>query len=299
MKKIIYFTLSFTFLISCDVKETKEYKTLLNKNNELKVIIDSLENTSENRFLKANNLFKSKNYEEAIIAFEIFIKNYRDSYYYPKAKKNLSISKTRFKNIEIEKERRERLKFKIFKESNPVKIDSILIKAYGFNFTNEFTFDRYDDTYHYRKAERGNKFLSFDVTITSEKKDPNLPLFYIYVFEKNKLKRLSRLKGMSYEFYKWEDYGTYLGNYSDYSNDFSRTKRIRFDVGEQLQVSKYSGKEIYLVVSKKEKASRQSTRIGNPEIEYSPYSIDVDIPEILDIETFEKNFILVRRLNKP
>ena len=101
---------------------------------------------------------------------------------------------------------------------------------------------------------------------------------------------------MSYEFYKWKDYGTYLGNYSDYSNDFSRTKRIRFDVGEQLQVSKYIGKEIYLVVSKKEKASRQSTRIGNPEIEYSPYSIDVDIPEILDIETFEKNFILVKRL---
>ena len=140
-------------------------------------------------------------------------------------------------------------------------MDSVSINAYGFNFTNEFTFDRYGDRYHYRQAERGNKFLSFDITVTAYSKNPNLPLFYVYVFEKDKLIRISRLKGMSYEFYKWEDYGTYLGNSADYSNDFSRTKKVRFDVGEQLQVSKYSGKEVYLVASKKEKAWKKSTLI--------------------------------------
>lgn len=295
MKKFLLLLLLIP-LVSCDVKESKDYKALLNKNNELKTIIDSLKNTSENRFLSANNLFKSGKYKEAISAFEVYVKNYGDSYYYSKAKKNLSIAKIKLKNAEIETERRERLKFKILKEINPVKMNNLSIKAYGFNFTNEFTFDRYDDSYHYRQAERGNKFLSFDVTISSEEKNPNLPLFYIYVFDKNKLKRLSRLKGMSYEFYRWEDYGTYLGNYADYSNDFSRTKRIRFDVGEQLQITKYKGKEIYLVLSKKDYAYRNRTTIGNPEIEYSPNSVIVDIPEINDLETFEKNFILVKRL---
>ena len=35
--------------------------------------------------------------------------------------------------------------------------------------------------------------------------------------------------------YEWEDFGTYLGNEPDYSNDFQRTKMIRFDIGSELK----------------------------------------------------------------
>lgn len=295
MKNLTLFLTVFTAL-SCDVKNSEEYQSILSENTELKLIIDSLKNTSENRFNYANNLLNQGQFLEAVNAFEYYIDNYEESYYYPKAKIKLAEAQGEFKKKKREEERRARLKFKALEIQNPLKIDSISIQAYDFNFTKDFTFDRYGDRYFYRRAERGNKFLSFDVSVSSESKNPNLPLFYVYVFEEDKLVRLSGLNGMTYEFYRWDDYGSYLGNDADYGNDFSRTKKIRFDVGEQLEISKYEGKEIYLVMSKKEYAYRRSTLLGNPEIQYRPFSVDVNITEILDLETFEKNFYLVKRL---
>lgn len=296
MKNLFIILVVFPLLNSCDVRNSEEFKELLEENEKLKLQIDSLSNTSENRFLNANKLFTEEKWEDAINAFENYVRDFSDSFYTSKAIVNLDKAKRELRNLQAENERRERLKFRAINATNPVKIDSISIRAFGFNFTNEFTFDRYDDNYHYRQAERGSKFLSFDVSIMSESKHPNLPLFYVYVFDSDRLIRISGLKGMTYEFHRWDDYGSYLGNYADYGNDFSRTRTIRFDLGEQLVEDKYKGKEIYIVMSKKEYAYRKSTRIGNPEIQYSPYSVETDIPEILDLDEFEKNFLLVQRL---
>ena len=71
---------------------------------------------------------------------------------------------------------------------------------------------------------------------------------------------------MDIEFYKWEDYGSYLGNEADYSNDFSRTQTIRFDVGYELKISDYKGKDIYLVATRKGEMFKGTDRLRNPPV---------------------------------
>jgi hypothetical protein len=295
MKKLILLVTLF-FIQSCNVENSKKYQDLKDENSRLQILIDSLSETSENKYLNANKYFEDKNYELAIKEFENYVKLYKDSPYYNKANQKLKVSKIQLKKIKLEAERKASLKFKSYSEKQTVKIKSLTLKTFGYNFTNQFDFDRYDDRYHYRESERGNKYLSFDVVISSEDKDPSLPLFYIYVLDAGNLTLISSSRGMDYEFYEWEDYGSYLGNDADYSNDFSRTKSIRFDIGEEVKVSDYKGKKVYLLMSKNNTAYR-STRIGNPEIYYTTLSsMDSPPKTITTTETFDKHFILIKRL---
>lgn len=295
-----YLTISCVLLLSgCNnnIKESIEYKTLLNENYKLKNENDSLKNTLENRFFLAKKMSENKKYKEAILNYEYIILNYKDGYYFDKAKKNLANVKYVVNSLKKEEERRNRLKFKALKPSLNIKTDSLKIKVSNLKFSNSFTFDRYSDTYHYREAERGNKYLSFNANISAENKNPKLPLFYVYVYENSKLNLISSTSGMKYEFYRWEDYGSYLGNEADYSNDFRRSKTVRFAIGEELIVNDYKDKEVYLVLSKKNFAYKTPTRIGNPEIEYAPFTTNKSIPkEIIELDEFDENFYLISRL---
>lgn len=284
------------FIQSCSVENSKEYQKLKDENSRLQLLIDSLSETSENKYLKANRYFEDKNYGLAIEEFEDYVRLYKDSPYFNKAKQKLKASKIQLKKLNLEAERKASLKFKYYSENQTVKMKSLTLKTFGYNFTNQFDFDRYDDSYHYRESERGNKYFSFDAVVSSEDKDPSLPLFYIYVLEAGNLTLISSSSGMDYEFYEWEDFGSYLGNYADYSNDFSRTKSIRFDIGEEVKVSDYKGKEVYLLLSKNNTAYR-STRIGNPEIHYTTSSsMDSPPKTITTTETFDEHFVLIKRL---
>ena len=296
-KKII--SISFVlFLFSCNnIKESIEYKELLSENKKLKHEIDSLKNTLENRFFLAKKLSENKNYEEAINGYKYILANYKDGYYFEKAKKNLANVKSIVLNLKKEEERKNKLKFKALNPSLTIKTDSLNLKISNLKFSNSFTFDRYSDTYHYREAERGNKYLSFNSNISAINKNPKLPIFYVYVYENSKLNLISSKRGMKYEFYRWEDYGTYLGNQADYSNDFRRSKTVRFSIGEELVIKKYKGKEVYLVLSKKNFAYKAPTRIGNPEIEYTPFTTNLDVPkEITELDEFNENFYLISKL---
>ena len=295
MKKLILL-LILIFIQSCGIENSKKYQELKNENSRLHLLIDSLSETSENKYIKANSYFENKNYEVAIDEFEDFIKLFKKSPYYNEAVQKLKISKVQLKKINLENERKASLKFKSYSENLTASFKDLTLKTFGFNFTNQFDFDRYDDRYNYRESERGNKYLSFDVVVSSEDKDPSLPLFYIYVLDAGNLTLISSSRGMDYEFYEWEDYGSYLGNSADYSNDFSRTKSIRFDVGEEVKVSDYKGKKVYLLLSKNNSAYR-STRIGSPEIHYTKLSsMDSPPKTITTTETFDKHFILIKRL---
>lgn len=100
---------------------------------------------------------------------------------------------------------------------------------FKFRVSNRFMYDRYDDTYHYSEAERGDKYITSDITVKSSIKNPMLHGFGVYYLDKDS--SLNLIGIMEYRFYRWKDYGTYLGNYSDNKNDFAYTENIRFAIG--------------------------------------------------------------------
>ena len=65
MKKLILL-LILIFIQSCGIENSKKYQELKNENSRLHLLIDSLSETSENKYIKANSYFENKNYEVAI-----------------------------------------------------------------------------------------------------------------------------------------------------------------------------------------------------------------------------------------
>lgn len=91
-----------------------------------------------------------------------------------------------------------------FVKIKPYKNEQVKIKPSGFAKTSTFIFDRYDETYHLRKAERGNIYLKGSLTITaaSSEKDPPLPGIYAYRYDKE-TNRFYTIGEFKYEFAKF------------------------------------------------------------------------------------------------
>jgi len=295
MKKHITIGILITALASCDVKQSKEYKELESKNIALQKEIDSLRSTPDRIYYTGMSYFKSEDFSKAVDEFNKIKKLYEGSEFFDKANLKLKeITRIVTKKKE-EEELRLRLKFKVLKEKPTFKTEDLTVRTFGHNFTRQFDHDRYGREYRYREAKRGYRFLSFDTKISSDINQPKLPAFYVYALEGGVLKRISSISGMDYEFYDWEDYGAYLGNYTDYKNDFQRTKTVRFDIAEEFKISQYKGKEIYLVATKVGRVSRREKSYNNPPVSYKISSAYEPPSEISTVSNFESEFILVKK----
>lgn len=160
-----------------------------------------------------------------------------------------------------------------------------------------FVFDRYDDRYHYREADRGNQYVRVSMSATAAKgeSDPDLPGVAVYRTEGDRLRRVSQF---SIEFSRWQDYGTYLGNYSDYRNDFAKTATIQFSLGAEVPAEVLKQKPLYLVATRKGCHSRSEARFRNPPVYYSG-SCEA-LQSTLSINDFagaEAKVTVVRRMN--
>lgn len=298
MKKLLLIIVLATTFYSCDVKQSEEYKKLVSENITLMKTIDSLNNTPDRIYYRGINHFNAKKLDSAIVEFDKIKSLYKGSIFFDKAKVKINQAKKLISQKEKEKELKLKLKFKALKEQKKFRIKGLTVSTFGHNFTSEFDFDRYDDRYKYRQAKRGFKYLSFDARISSEENTPLLPAFFVYVLENGVLKRITNFRGMEIEFYEWEDYGTYLGNDADFSNDFERTKMIRFDIGGELKISDYKGKEVYLVATKLGQMFRDYNEFSNPPISYKKRSTYEAPEKLLTPDDFENEFILIKKL-KP
>lgn len=181
----------------------------------------------------------------------------------------------------LEEERRKALGFKGIKAVASCKIGYNKIDVSNITIGNTFTFDSYDSYYHYRTADRGNKYITAVMKITSESKNPQLPQPAIYSIVGDKMKLVGRF---TVEFARWDDYGSYLGNDHDFGNDFAKTSSVRFKIGEE--VSDEVIKKPYAIVLKKENVlSRNYERFNDPPISYNGF---VDYPYQLTLEDFSK-----------
>ena len=182
-----------------------------------------------------------------------------------------------------EEERIKALGFKAIAEQNSVKIDYNTITLSGISIGSRFTYDSYGDEWYYREADRGSKYVSMQMSVTSSSHNPKLPELAVYSISGDKMKYVAR----------WKDYGAYLGNYHDYSNDFAKVSTVRFKLG--LQVENETLAKPYAIVLKKENVlSSKYDRFKNPPVSYSGYA---DYPSTLSIDDFKGNYVIIKRYN--
>lgn len=301
MKKILPL-LIILLLISCNtsIKENIEYKKLEKQNSELNTkietlskTIDSLLNTPDKQFLNAKKLLSEGKRKLALNNFSKIAENYKGSEYGEKSNQEIEKIEKYFKEEKRKADLKKALGFKILKPKSIIKTDELTLKFSSIQFKKSFTFDSYGSRYFYRSAERGSKYLTARVSITSKLKDPKLPHILAYKLENGVLKNLTSL-GMDYRFRRWKDYGSYLGNSADYGNDFSHTKTIPFSLGYEISESEYKGFPIYIVLHKKESIVRKYERFNNPPTSYNPESYG--FKSELTVDDFDKgnDYILIK-----
>jgi hypothetical protein len=126
--------------------------------------------------------------------------------------------------------------------------------------------DRYGEEYHYRASEKDAKYIYADLYVNSQSKDPLLPKIGIFEI-KDSIAIL--INYMNWNFYKWEDYGSYLGNYPDYGNDFAHSNKIAFTIGVQVPQKNLKNTTLIAAAWKQNCTSREVNAYGSPEIKYT------------------------------
>ena len=129
------------------------------------------------------------------------------------------------------------------------------------------------------------------ISISSEINNPILPPILVYHMIDGELKYLATLE---YKFQKWKDYGSYLGNYADYNNDFSHSKTVSFSCGVELSNEKLKSGKIYIVTKKQGCFTRENVTFGNPPVVYKEGSCKPK--KVLKVEDFENEYVLIKKL---
>ncbi len=298
--------LILTVLSSCGLKQSA-YNNLLNENNSLKnqkekdsVRISNLLDTiamlqypANQRLSSINKLVSDEDFSKARQEIDELNKLFPESY---ESKQTPSILEKIGQQIEKKRAEEERIKSRGFKSLKPISSATIGYNKVSFSATSigrRFVHDSYDDGYFYNTADRGNVFITVAMSVTSTSKNPMIPSLAIYSIYGDKMQLENT---MQIELASWQNYGTYLGNYNDNGNDFSKTSTVRFKLG--AEVSKDVIKKAYAIVLKKDNyAMRHYERFDNPPISYSginPYPYNL---KISDFTGNDSEYVIIKIAN--
>lgn len=268
--------------------ELKQTKTELNNcSNELAEI----KNTAEIRFIRARKLLSEDNFKIAKIVFQGIVDNFKGTKDEINASNEIEKIDKIIEQKRIETERKKALGYKILKPVSTVKLGSISLRFEKIWTGKRWSFDDYGREYRLRDAQRGSKHILTRVSISSESKNPSLPPVLAYQMNNGELELIGTL---GYEFRRWEDYGSYLGNNADYGNDFAHSKTIPFNLGLEVSDDKFDGKTVYIVLKKTGCFERRKKNYGNPEIQYSEGLCKTK--KILKVEDFDNDYVLLKKI---
>lgn len=306
MKRVLAFSVLLIILLGCRADQTelnslrKERDELAAKVNADAAVIQALRDSvtmlsfpADQRLTKINSLVSSGEYTAAKQEISRLTTLFPESKEAKSAPALLERIDKLIAQKRAEEERIKALGFKALKASTAFKIDYNKIELTSISVGNTFTFDSYGDRYFYRSADRGNKYITAAMKITSDSKDPKLPQLAVYKISGDSM---TWEGNFTTEFARWDDYGSYLGNDHDFGNDFAKTSSVRFKIGKE--VSEEIVKGPYALIMKKENAlNRNYERFDNPPISYIG---SVDYPYTLRLEDFTKEgsqFIVVKIAN--
>ena len=159
-----------------------------------------------------------------------------------------------------EEERIKALGFKALKQSSTIEIGYNKITLSSISIGNQFVFDAYDDRWFYRDADRGNKYITMAMSVTSTSKNPKIPEFAVYRIDGDEMKK----EGVfTTEYARWSDYGSYLGNYHDSQNDFSKVSTVKFKLGCEVEED-FTKQPFAIIVKKQNVLTEEYDRFKNP-----------------------------------
>lgn len=278
--------------VSCGVKHAdfesvkKERDELRSKTTSDSILICRMKDTismlavpADQRMAKVNKLIDDGDYERAKEEMKTITLLFPESKEATSSESVINRIDNLIEKKKMEEERIKSLGFKALKSVTTVDVDYNKIVFSGISIGNTFVHDSYDDAYFYNTADRGNVFVTATMSVTSTSKDPKIPTLAVYSIVGNTMKLEET---MLIRFARWEDYGTYLGNYHDNGNDFSKTSTVKFKLG--TEVSKDVTQKAYAVVLKKDNCmTRKYDRFNNPPVSYSGSS---NYPGILKLDDF-------------
>lgn len=275
------------------VNLTQEIEKLKSENEELRKTIDLLKYPASDRLKQIKELVASNSFAKAQEEINQLRTLFPQSSEMQECKAQEKIIVEKQAKIKAEEDRIKALGFKALKEVSTVEVFYNKITVGQFSTAQTFTFDAYGDSWHLFTADRGNKYISARITITSTDKDPKLPVFYAYRISEDKLicEGSFRLR-----FARWEDYATYLGNYNDNSNDFSKTATIPFKIGIEVS-DEVASSPLVIICRKQNCMTRDYDRFANPPVSYSIGS-GCTYDATLTLDDLKKGYAVVKILNK-
>ncbi|KGL58395.1 hypothetical protein [Polaribacter sp. Hel1_85] len=300
MKRILLaLTIGIITLISCSDGETKkqlsELKTELEQTktelSNCSAELTEIKNTAENRFIKAKKLLTDNNLNGAKIEFQGIVDNFKGTNDATTASKEIDKIEKTIEKKRVDAERKKALGYKVLKPTTRVKYGDLSLRFDKVWKGKRWSFDDYGNQYFLRDAERGNSHIMARISVTSENNNPSLPPILVYQMNNGELKYLGT---QGYKFRRWKDYGSYLGNYADYGNDFSHSKTIPFNCGVELSNDDLKSGTIYVVLKKQGCFNRTKVDYGNPEIAYRESSCNPK--RILKVEDFDNVYVLIKKL---
>ena len=305
MKRNTFYVIVCILLVSCSGSSSK--KDL----NELKQRVDSLQKVADvqrtiitalkdsvsvlafpadQRLLKIKELVASEDYSNAKTQI-VQLKNIFPNSFEASACKELeTIIATKEAAKEAEAERLKSLGFKALSAKTSFTIGYNTMTLSRFSIGTQFVYDAYDDSWFYSTADRGNKYITASMSIKSTDKDPNIPEFAVYSVTGDKMKFVERFQT---RYARWRDYGAYLGNYHDTSNDFAKVSTVKFKLG--AEVSDDVILKAFAIVCKKENGLTSAyDRFDNPP---KSWVGSVSYPSTLSVSDFESDYVLVKLYN--
>ena len=298
--------ISTTMVVSCGVKQSeydsikRELETAKKQITQDSVRISNLRDTITMLSLPANQRLSLINEQVSNREYEQARRNIDElNRLFPNSKESLqtnAILQRIDKLIAKQKAEEERIKalgFKALKPVSTINIDYNKVEISSISVGNTFIFDSYGDHWRYLQADKGSKYITALMKITSNSKDPSLPQPAIYTIEGN---RMIYKGNFTVRFNRWEDYGTYLGNDYDFSNDFAKTNSIRFKIGIEVQ-NEIIQNPYAIILKKSNSLIRRYDRFENPPVSYSG---SVNYPHILTLDDFSNEnsqYVIIKIAN--
>jgi tetratricopeptide (TPR) repeat protein len=300
MKQLLFLlTAILVFAAGCGPSQ-KEYDQAIAKTDSLEKKIEQLQgqvaelqNTPHERLARARRLKESGNTEKAEKEFRQLVERYPDSDEAQVAEEAVAAIEKAREEKRRAAERRERLKYRVLDEQQTVSIESMELKIHSVRSRNKWIHDRYGSRWRYAEASRGNNFLRVNTTVSAESKDPDLPPIFVYRLSNGKLRLVDMMR---YEFYRWSDYGNYLGNNHDFDNDFEYSSSVMFTAAVQVSENTLESYPVFVLVGKENCFYRTPDEYETPDIKYAEGSCTSR--QTLSVEQAQSQYALIEIFNE-
>lgn len=257
---------------------------------KLRDSISILKYPASDRYAQAQKYFSEGNYDRAQNEINDLNKIFPNS---PEA--TMSDALRQKINNELEKQRKEQeriaaLGFKAIQQYSKVTVGYNTITLSQFSTGKEFTFDAYDDRWFYRTADRGDKYVTMAMSVTSTSKEPMIPEFAIYSINGS---QMTMIETFTTRYARWMDYGAYLGNYTDNNNNFAKVSTVKFKLGAEVSESVINS-AYAIVMYNANVLTEQYDRFANPP-QY--WTGSASFAKTLTVDSFNSSYVLIKTFN--